>query len=93
MGVAMLFVGIFVEVRCPRYIGGWTAMNLGNFPSASAARSPQKDGYRLGQRTNFLRTVGAIDGVEVRVIDSKGKNAPDGQTGEIAVRSPAICAG
>ncbi len=36
---------------------------------------------------------GAIDGLEVRVVDSDGKDSPDGQTGEIAVRSPANFAG
>jgi long-chain acyl-CoA synthetase len=35
----------------------------------------------------------AIDGVEVRVVDAAGKDAPDGQVGEIAVRSPANCDG
>ena len=36
---------------------------------------------------------GAIDGLEVRVVDSDGKDSPDGQTGETAVRSPANFAG
>ena len=35
----------------------------------------------------------ALDGVEVRVVNSNGKDSPDGQTGEIAVRSPANFAG
>jgi long-chain acyl-CoA synthetase len=35
----------------------------------------------------------ALDGVEVRVVDSEGKDSPDGETGEIAVRSPANFAG
>jgi long-chain acyl-CoA synthetase len=34
-----------------------------------------------------------LDGVEVRVVDSDGKDVPDGKIGEIAVRSPAIFAG
>jgi long-chain acyl-CoA synthetase len=34
-----------------------------------------------------------LDGVEVRVIDSDGKDAPDGKIGEIAVRSAANFAG
>jgi long-chain acyl-CoA synthetase len=34
-----------------------------------------------------------LDGVEVRVLDSYGKDVPDGQIGEIAVRSPANLAG
>jgi long-chain acyl-CoA synthetase len=35
----------------------------------------------------------ALDGVEVRVVGADGKDTPDGQTGEIAVRSPANFAG
>jgi long-chain acyl-CoA synthetase len=35
----------------------------------------------------------ALDGVDLRVVDSDGKDTPDGQIGEIAVRSPAIFAG
>lgn len=35
----------------------------------------------------------ALDGVEVRVVDSTGKEVPDGQIGEIAVRGPACFAG
>jgi long-chain acyl-CoA synthetase len=34
-----------------------------------------------------------VDGVEVRVADANGHEVPDGQTGEIAVRSPANCVG
>jgi long-chain acyl-CoA synthetase len=34
-----------------------------------------------------------FDGVEVRIVDSEGKDVPDGKIGEIAVRSPAIFAG
>jgi long-chain acyl-CoA synthetase len=34
-----------------------------------------------------------LDGLEVRVVDSDGNDAPDGQIGEIAVRSPANFAG
>src|SRR6266404_437211 len=34
-----------------------------------------------------------VDGVEVRVADAEGQDVPDGQTGEIAVRSPANCVG
>src|SRR6266403_2622589 len=34
-----------------------------------------------------------LDGVEVRVVDSDGKDVPDGKVGEIAVRSPANFAG
>jgi long-chain acyl-CoA synthetase len=34
-----------------------------------------------------------LDGVEVRVVDSEGSDAPDGKIGEIAVRSPANFAG
>jgi long-chain acyl-CoA synthetase len=34
-----------------------------------------------------------VDGVEVRIVDSEGKDVPDGKIGEIAVRSPAIFAG
>jgi long-chain acyl-CoA synthetase len=34
-----------------------------------------------------------LDGVEVRVVDSEGKDVPDGKVGEIAVRSPANFAG
>jgi long-chain acyl-CoA synthetase len=34
-----------------------------------------------------------IDGVEVKVVDSKGKEMPDGQTGELIVRSPVNLAG
>jgi long-chain acyl-CoA synthetase len=34
-----------------------------------------------------------LEGVEVRVVDSDGKDVPDGKIGEIAVRSPAIFAG
>src|SRR5258708_8747954 len=34
-----------------------------------------------------------FDGVEVRIVDSDGKDVPDGKTGEIAVRSPANFAG
>ncbi len=34
-----------------------------------------------------------VDGVEVRVVDASGKDTADGQTGEIAVRSPANCVG
>ena len=33
-----------------------------------------------------------LDGVEVRVVDSDGKDVSDGKIGEIAVRSPAIFA-
>ena len=32
-------------------------------------------------------------GVEVRIVDADGNDAPDGKVGEIAVRSPANCAG
>jgi long-chain acyl-CoA synthetase len=35
----------------------------------------------------------ALDGVEVRVVDSDGKDVSDGKIGEIAVRSPANFAG
>jgi long-chain acyl-CoA synthetase len=35
----------------------------------------------------------ALDGVEVRVVDADGNETPDGKVGEIAVRSPANCAG
>jgi long-chain acyl-CoA synthetase len=35
----------------------------------------------------------ALDGVDVRVVDADGNVAPDGKVGEIAVRSPANCAG
>ncbi len=35
----------------------------------------------------------ALDGVDVRVVDSNGKDASDGQIGEIAVRSPASFVG
>lgn len=35
----------------------------------------------------------ALDGVEVRVVDADGNDAPDGKVGEIVVRSPARCAG
>jgi long-chain acyl-CoA synthetase len=35
----------------------------------------------------------AVDGVEVRVVDQAGDDAPEGQTGEIVVRSPANCIG
>jgi long-chain acyl-CoA synthetase len=31
----------------------------------------------------------AVDGVEVRVVDADGREVPDGQSGEIVVRSPA----
>lgn len=34
-----------------------------------------------------------VDGVDVRVLDLGGMNVPEGQTGEIAVRSPAIFTG
>jgi len=34
-----------------------------------------------------------LDGVEVRVVDSDGKDVPDGKVGEIVVRSPANFAG
>jgi long-chain acyl-CoA synthetase len=34
-----------------------------------------------------------IQGVEIRVVDAEGEDAPDGQIGELAVRSPAIFAG
>jgi long-chain acyl-CoA synthetase len=34
-----------------------------------------------------------FDGVEVRIVDSDGKDVPDGKIGEIAVRSPANFAG
>jgi long-chain acyl-CoA synthetase len=35
----------------------------------------------------------AIEGVEIRVVDAEGKDASEGQIGEIAVRSPARFAG
>jgi long-chain acyl-CoA synthetase len=34
-----------------------------------------------------------LQGVEARVVDAEGEDAPDGQIGELALRSPAIFAG
>ncbi|HWE52441.1 MAG TPA: AMP-binding protein [Bryobacteraceae bacterium] len=35
----------------------------------------------------------AVKGVEVRVVDATGKDVADGGTGELLVRSPAVCTG
>jgi long-chain acyl-CoA synthetase len=49
-------------------------------------------GLSLGNPADFIRP-GSLgkpaDGVDVRVVDSRGVEVPEGQTGEIAVRSPA----
>jgi long-chain acyl-CoA synthetase len=34
-----------------------------------------------------------IEGVDIRVVDSDGQDVADGETGEIAIRSPATCIG
>jgi long-chain acyl-CoA synthetase len=53
-------------------------------------------GLSLGNPADFIRP-GSLgkpaDGVDVRVVDSRGVEVPEGQTGEIAVRSPANCTG
>jgi long-chain acyl-CoA synthetase len=58
---------------------GMTEIGLSVFNPADAVRSGS-----LGK---------ALEGIELRVVDSDGKDTPEGGIGEIAVRSPAIFAG
>jgi long-chain acyl-CoA synthetase len=58
---------------------GMTEMGLAVFNPADAIRSGS-----LGK---------ALEGVELRVVNSHGKDTPEGEIGEIAVRSPACFAG
>jgi len=50
---------------------------------------PPEDHDPAGPRANLLRSAGKpVPGVELRIVDAEGANLPDGEVGEIWVRTP-----